>query len=484
MSEKFRLRCTIRSSLNKREPRIPTARSAIGSRPIHDSRIASPVHALTRTDMPPSDRTLPFWFLLPAGICVILFYLIPVVLTFVFSFTTMGSDTGILGNRYVVTETALKQLRDGDLDPVLIEKLGQKTFVFDDAGLNALASARLSPAVAREIAQKLAGNTYRSEKQLFSDLKKFKNRPRSFTERKALANAVRRTLYNRAFTSAQSLRDALVDLNIHAEPAEFEQILEATNTSWKWTFGNYRELVSSQFSGRILVNTVFYVTLTLMFNVGLGLVLALMTFYMPHRQAKFFRALWLIPRISPSVVYVLLWKWFTYDSGLMSYTLGFFGVPGQNYLLEYPWTFIIIMNGMVGASMGLIIFSSAMHAIPRPLFYASQVDGAYPVQQVFRIILPQLRWPILFITCYQSMSLLTSFEYILLTTDGGPGFYTTEVWALYAFHLALSNYFGNFRYGYGATLAVVLVIIGVVLSLFYLRFFNFRKLVADPPIEN
>ena len=62
--------------------------------------------------MPPSDRTLPFWFLLPAGICVILFYLIPVVLTFVFSFTTMGSDTGILGNRYVVTETALKQFGD------------------------------------------------------------------------------------------------------------------------------------------------------------------------------------------------------------------------------------------------------------------------------------------------------------------------------------------------------------------------------------
>jgi len=58
------------------------------------------------------------------------------------------------------------------------------------------------------------------------------------------------------------------------------------------------------------------------------------------------------------------------------------------------------------------------------------------------------------------------------------------VWALYAFHSALSNYFGNFRYGYGATLAVVLVILGIALSLLYLRFFNFRKLVIDPPIEN
>ena len=246
--------------------------------------------------MRPSARTLPFWFLLPAGICVTLFYLIPVVLTFVFSFTTMGSDTGILGNRFVVTETALKRLRDGNLDPVLIEKLGQKTFVFDDAGLKALASTRVKPAIAREIAQKLAGNTYRSEKRLLTDLKKLKNRPRSFTERKTIANAVQRTVRNREFTSAKALRDAFADLHIHAEPAEFEQILEETNTSWKWTFGNYRELVSSQFSGRILANTAHYVTLTLLFNIGLALVLALMTFYMPHRQAKFFRA----PLVDPA----------------------------------------------------------------------------------------------------------------------------------------------------------------------------------------
>ncbi len=429
-------------------------------------------------------RALPFWFMLPAGICVVVFYLIPVVLTFVFSFTTMASDTGILGNRYVVSAAALARLGETSLDPTLVRRLGEKTYVLDAGALGALAASGVSPAAVREIERALADKAYRSQKALFADLKRLKNRPRSFTQRKTIARAARRTVRDREFASAQELRAALLELDIRPSERELETILDATDTSWRWTLDNYRELVSSQFSGKILVNTAFYVALTLIFNVGLALVLALMTFYMPQRQARFFRAVWLIPRISPSVIYVLLWKWFTYDSGFMSYTLEFIGVPQQNYLLEYPWTFVVIINGMVGASMGLIIFSSAMHAIPKPLLYASQVDGAYPMQQVFRIILPQLRWPILFITSYQTMSLLTSFEYILLTTDGGPGFYTTEVWALYAFHSALSNYFGNFRYGYGATLAVVLVVLGIVLSMFYLRIFNFRKLVADPPIEN
>ena len=97
---------------------------------------------------------------------------------------------------------------------------------------------------------------------------------------------------------------------------------------------------------------------------------------------------------------------------------------------------------------------------------------------------PQLAWPVLFITSYQTLSLLTSFEYILLLTDGGPGFFTTETWALNAYHTALSNYFGNLRYGFGATLAVVLVVVGIALSLLYLRLFDFKKLVAEPLIEN
>jgi inositol-phosphate transport system permease protein len=185
------------------------------------------------------------------------------------------------------------------------------------------------------------------------------------------------------------------------------------------------------------------------------------------------------------VLYVLLWKWLAWDTGFLSSFLGQFGVSSRNWMLDTEvnaWIFVVLINGFVGASMGMLIFSSAIKAIPVSLFHASEVDGAGRWLQIRHIILPQLRWPILFITSYQTLSLLTSFEYIFLATNGGPGS-ATEVWALLAFHTALQNYAGNLEYGYGAALALVLVVVGVVLSLFYLRLFDFRTLVAPPRIE-
>jgi len=422
--------------------------------------------------------------MLPASVAVTLFFVIPVFMTFIFSFTTMSSDTGILGSRYVVSEDTIRTLKGRGMDAALMERLGSRIFVFDEAGLAALRKSNLKPAVMKEIEKKLSGKVYGSEKKLFSALKGLNNRPRSFKDRKTVSKSIVQTLKNREFTTADEFRAGLASIGVEVSDDVFDRLLEAANTSWSWTGNNYSELLASDFTLKILANTAFYVVLTLFFNVGLALVLALVTFYMPSGQSKFFRAIWLIPRVSPSVIYVMLWRWFTFDGGFMSYGLGFFGVKPENWLNEYPWTFVILANGFVGASMGMIIFASAVLAIPSDVLHAAEVDGAYPWQQVRRIILPLMAWPILFITTYQTLSLMTSFEYILLLTDGGPGFFTTEVWALNAYHTALSNYYGNLRYGFGATLAVVLVAVGIALSLAYLRLFDFKSLVAEPQIEN
>jgi inositol-phosphate transport system permease protein len=250
----------------------------------------------------------------------------------------------------------------------------------------------------------------------------------------------------------------------------------------KWVgLQNYRDLFGDPFIGRILANTVRYVLLTLLFNVGMGLALALLSTSIPVRYGNQVRALWLLPRILPPVVYVLILQGLTREApfGLVSNVAGI----SRNWITAEPWSAIILANGLVGASFGMLIFTSAIRAIPQDLFFASAVDGATTAQTVRRVVLPMLRWPILFVTAYQTLSLLTSFEYILLLTQGGPGFYTTTVWALHAYQLALSNYFGNVQFGLGAAMAAVLVVIGVLVSLVYLRIFNFKALVAEPKIE-
>jgi inositol-phosphate transport system permease protein len=246
-------------------------------------------------------------------------------------------------------------------------------------------------------------------------------------------------------------------------------------------WSNYEYIFTSRWTPIIVRNTALYVSLTLAFNVVFGLGLAIVMSMLPDRVGNGFRLLWLLPRITSPVIYVLIWQALLAPApyGLVSELLD----TPRNAISSFPWQVVILSNGLIGASLGMLIFTAAIRSIPRDLFHASAVDGATVWQTVRRVVLPLLRWPIMFVTAYQTLSLLASFEYILLLTNGGPGFYTTEVWSLWAYKEAFQSYVGNVEFGLGAAMAAVLVLIGIIASIVYLRVFRFSELVSAPKVE-
>ena len=265
--------------------------------------------------------------------------------------------------------------------------------------------------------------------------------------------------------------------------------LRGSNFSQPWTFigfNNYVTVYEDPFRNRILGNTFRYVTLTLAFNVVMGLVIAILTSFVHKTAGVAVRALWLLPRITPPVVYIVIWTRIGAQApyGIVNQLASVFGAsPQTGWVNEYPWVFVILVNGFVGASLAMLILSSAIESIPRSHFMAAEVDGAGKWRLTRDIILPQLKWPLLFVTSYQTLSLLVSFEYILLLTGGGPGLFETEVWALTSYNRAIGSYFGANLWAQGAAWGVVLVALGTILSFIYLRVFRFRELVHEPPIE-
>jgi inositol-phosphate transport system permease protein len=254
---------------------------------------------------------------------------------------------------------------------------------------------------------------------------------------------------------------------------------------WDWVgLENYQRMVGNPQAAYITWNTVKYVVLTLsLFNIGMALVVALLSTHIPRRAGFIFRALWLLPRITPSVVYIMMWKYVAADApyGILNAQIfGPLGMETTNWIPAQPWVFVVLTNGFVGASFGMVIFTSAIESIPRDYMIAALVDGCSLWQRIRYVILPMIRWPLLFVTTYQTLSLLTSFESILLLTDGQ---FNTEVWSLWAYHRALNNYIGNFQWGFGAALATVLVLVGIVLAVIYMRYFQFDALVQEPKIE-
>ncbi|TPW32220.1 sugar ABC transporter permease [Martelella alba] len=425
-------------------------------------------------------------FLAPTLILLAAFFILPVIFTGFFSFTNMSTSTGIGRGDYVLTPNLIRDLKGEGVDPAALQAVASESIVVDAGSVAAAKAAGIDAAFADEIGASLAGRNFTSTRDFQNALRQLKSAPRSPRALKEAQKAFTRTAVNVRYASAADLSGTLAAVAPDVEPQTRDLIVKRAYTGSVMTTDNFRKLATQPETWRLVLNTVLYVGLTLaFFNVTLGLVLALLMFYLPKRVTGIFSALWLLPRITPVVLYAVLWKWFTWDSGFLPTLATIIGLPSFNYMtgsIGTAWVILICSNGFIGASFGLILFSGALRAIPVQQLWASEVDGASRMQQIRRIILPQLKWPILFVTSYQTLSLLSSYDLIWLTTNGGPG-KSTMVWALETFQTALFNYSGNLQYGLGAAMALVMVVIGLGLSVIYLRLFKFNELVARPKIE-
>ncbi len=230
--------------------------------------------------------------------------------------------------------------------------------------------------------------------------------------------------------------------------------------------------------------TAVFVFLTLaIFNLTFGLILALTTTALPDKLGAFFRAVWLLPRMSPSVVYALLWIWVIdpTERGLLNQILvNLLGMEPINMILNHPMTVIVMANGFIGASIGMLILTSAIRSIPQHLFFAARADGAGPLAITRHIVLPALRWPLSYITVFQTLALLVSFEYIFLIM--GPA-RSTMTMAMLAYTKTLAPQIGSGQYAYGAAITLILIVIGVFAALILWRLTNMKALLAKPKIE-
>ena len=141
---------------------------------------------------------------------------------------------------------------------------------------------------------------------------------------------------------------------------------------------------------------------------------------------------------------------------------------------------IVVANGLIGASLGMVIFTSAIRSIPEHLFNAARVDGAGSLSIVRHVVLPALRWPISYITIYQALALLVSFEYIFLIM--GPA-RSTMTMAMLSYTKTLAPGIGGGQYAYGASIAMILIVFGIAVALLMWRLINMKSLLQRPRIE-
>ncbi|MGI5289347.1 carbohydrate ABC transporter permease [Nonomuraea polychroma] len=164
--------------------------------------------------------------------------------------------------------------------------------------------------------------------------------------------------------------------------------------------------------------------------------------------------------VVPEVVAAACWFSFLAEEGTLNTVLGI----QQEWLYTAPMVAVILANIWRGTAFSMLVYSAALSEVPVDLVEAAAVDGAGPGRRLLHITLPLIRRSIMANLMLITLQTLASFGLIYALTGGGPGT-ASQTTPLYMYEQA----FRYFEIGYGSAIALVMLVIGALFSLIYLR---------------
>ncbi|MEM1343417.1 MAG: sugar ABC transporter permease [Pseudomonadota bacterium] len=117
----------------------------------------------------------------------------------------------------------------------------------------------------------------------------------------------------------------------------------------------------------------------------------------------------------------------------------------------------------------VLIFLAGLRALPPEPYEAAMLDGASSFQIFRRITLPLMSKVIAIAVLIRGIDLFRMFDYVFVMTSGGPGT-STYVLSLYAWQQT----FSFIKWGYGATLSLVSLVIILVLANLFIKIAKVR----------
>lgn len=154
------------------------------------------------------------------------------------------------------------------------------------------------------------------------------------------------------------------------------------------------------------------------------------------------------------------------EFGVLTYLLESMGIlSGQDPILATSSTAlagVMLADIWQWTPFMVLIFLAGLRSLPQEPYEAAMLDGASAFQTFRRITLPMMSKVIAVAVLIRGIDLFRAFDYMFVMTSGGPGT-STYTLSLYAWQQT----FSFIKWGYGATLSLVsLVLILVIANLF------------------
>ncbi|MCD8218014.1 MAG: sugar ABC transporter permease [Clostridiales bacterium] len=231
---------------------------------------------------------------------------------------------------------------------------------------------------------------------------------------------------------------------------------------------NYRTLFSDPTFLMVLRNTFIFTIACLVFQFTIGFAFALF-FSQKFKIGGPIRGIILVSYMMPLSVTGLLGKNIFSNAGLINDLLSKIGIAGPEWLVNGTTALIaiIIMNCWVGIPFNMLLLLSGLTNVPQDVYESSALDGATKMQQFFHITLPLMKGAVMSTLMLGFIYTFRAFDLMYIMTAGGP-MNQTDVLGTYAYSLSFTKY----EFSLGATVAMVLFLVLLVIGIFYLILVN------------
>jgi N,N'-diacetylchitobiose transport system permease protein len=239
----------------------------------------------------------------------------------------------------------------------------------------------------------------------------------------------------------------------------------------KWVgLDNYQTILNDPLFHQVVIRTLLFTLACVGLTIALSTLISLLMLRVRQAIRVLIAGALVFVWATPVIVTVDIWQWmFDYEFGVINYLLT--QLHAGNFL-HHNWfdnpvqgLAVIVVIVVWGAIpfVTITLFAGLLQ-VPGDIIDAARVDGANAWQSFWHVTAPMLKPIFLIVTCLSTIWDFGVFNqiYVLLNQRPSSDYYTI---AIYSYRES----FGVTKYGMGATIAVVMVLILVAVTFFYVK---------------
>ncbi|PSJ62276.1 carbohydrate ABC transporter permease [Pseudaminobacter soli (ex Li et al. 2025)] len=230
-------------------------------------------------------------------------------------------------------------------------------------------------------------------------------------------------------------------------------------------FDNYRYFYTDPAFFESIANTLAIVVGVLLITVIGGILLALLL-DQPIFGQGIVRILVISPFFVMPPVAALIWKNMIMHPGygVLADVARSLGLQPVDWFAQYPLLSIVIIVSWQWLPFATLILLTALQSLDEEQKEAAEMDGANFFNRFRYLTLPHLARAITVVILIQTIFLLAVYAEILVTTNGGPGYATTNL-AFLIYRTALLSY----DIGGASAGGVIAVVLANIVAIFLMR---------------